>query len=239
MSTGLAVTVFLASFALSVGSSLVFARELDRLSERLGASEGLHGILTALGADAPEISAAVAALVSSSSSIGVGVVVGSNIFNLAALLGVSALIAGYVRIHRHGLVFNGGVALLVTLIAAALILGAIGAPAATLLLALVLGPYVFLLSIRPVRIKRLLPVASVRRFIVAAVVEEIRDLRTDENVPKRPPAAVRTWYGPGPDWPVFVTAIVPSSDAEPPTTSLSTELGLTTSIARVPRLPCV
>jgi cation:H+ antiporter len=205
VSTGLAVTVFLASFALSVGSSLVFARELDRLSERLGASEGLHGILTALGADAPEISAAVAALVSSSSSIGVGVVVGSNIFNLAALLGVSALIAGYVRIHRHGLVFNGGVALLVTLIAAALILGAIGAPAATLLLALVLGPYVFFLSIRPVRIKRLVPVASVRRFIVAAVVEEIRDLRTEEQVPK---ASLRDVLAVGPSLAGIVLASV-------------------------------
>jgi cation:H+ antiporter len=183
LSTGLAIAVFVGSFVLSVSSTLVFARELDRFSERLGASEGLHGILTALGADAPEISAAIAALVSSNASVGVGVVIGSNVFNLAALLGVSALIAGYVRIHRHGLLFNGGVALLVTVIAAALVLEAIGAPAATLLLALILVPYVFLLSIRPTRIKRLVPLVSVRRFIVAAVAEEIRDLRTEEQAP--------------------------------------------------------
>ena len=36
--------------------------------------------------------------------------VGSNVFNIAALLGLSAVIAGHVRIHRHGLVLSGGVA---------------------------------------------------------------------------------------------------------------------------------
>jgi cation:H+ antiporter len=205
VSTGLAVAVFLGGAVVSVVSSLVFARELDRLSERLGASEGLHGILTALGADAPEISAAIAALVASDPSVGVGVVVGSNVFNLAALLGGSALIAGHVRIHRHGLVFNGGVAMLVAVIAAALVLGAIGAPAATALLALVLVPYVVFLSVRPARIKKLVPIPSVHRLLVAAVVEEIRDLRTDEQVPR---ASVRDVLALGPSLAGIVLASV-------------------------------
>src|SRR5712691_7446120 len=50
VSTGLAIPVFCASLALTLVATVVFARELDRLSERLGVSEGLHGILTALGA---------------------------------------------------------------------------------------------------------------------------------------------------------------------------------------------
>src|SRR5712692_8417878 len=165
-------------------ATLVFARELDRSSERFGVSEGLHGILTALGADAPEISAAVAALVASDSRIGVGIVVGSNVFNLAALLGVSALVAGRVRIHRHGLLLNGGVALAVTALATALVLGAIGAIIGTVLLLAVLAPYVYFLSIRPARIARIVPVAPVRHFLVAAVTEEVRDLRTGEVAPK-------------------------------------------------------
>lgn len=184
MSTGLAIPVFCASLALTLLATVVFAREIDRASERLGLSEGLHGILTALGADAPEIATAVAALVSSHSKIGVGVVVGSNVFNLAALLGLSALVAGHVRIHRHGLLLNGGVALAVTALAAAEILGAIGAVAATLLLVAVLGPYVVLLSIRPARVARTVPAAPVRRFLVAAVREEVRDFRTGEAVRK-------------------------------------------------------
>lgn len=184
MSTGLAIPVFCASLALTLAATVVFARELDRSSERLGVSEGLHGILTALGADAPEISTAVAALVSSHAKIGVGVVIGSNVFNLAALLGLSALVAGHVSIHRHGLLLNGGVALAVTGLAAALVLGAVGAVVATLLLAAVFAPYVYFLSVRPGRIARIVRIAPVRRFLVAAVREEVRDLRTGEMAPK-------------------------------------------------------
>ena len=79
----------------------------------------LLGMVTALGADAPEIASAVAAVIAAGhEETGVGVVVGSNVFNLAALLGVSALIAGRVSIHGHGLVLNGGVAIVIAIIGA-------------------------------------------------------------------------------------------------------------------------
>jgi cation:H+ antiporter len=180
VSTGVAIAVFVVSVPLTLVATVAFARQIDRTSERLGASEGLHGILTALGADAPEIASAVAALVAGDSKIGVGVVVGSNVFNLAALLGLSALVAGYVRIHRHGLLLNGGVALAVTGLGAALILGAVGAVAATVLIIVVLVPYVVLLSIRPGRIRRLRLGAPIRDFIALAVREEVSDIRTGE-----------------------------------------------------------
>ena len=184
MSVGTSIAVFCVSVAASLVASLVFARKLDEVSERLGASEGLHGILTALGADAPEISTAIAAMAASHGKLGVGVVIGSNVFNLAALLGLSAIVAGHVGIHRHGLLFNGGAALLVTGVGTALVLQAIGAIAATLLLVAVLGPYVFFLSIRPARMRRILPAGPVQRFVIAAVTEEIEDLRTGEEAPK-------------------------------------------------------
>jgi cation:H+ antiporter len=173
VSTGLAIPVFCASLALTLAATVVFARELDRLSERLGISEGLHGILTALGADAPEIATAVAALVSSRSKIGVGVVVGSNVFNLAALLGLSAVVAGRVRIHRHGLLLNGAVGLAVAGLAVALVLGAIGAVVATVLLLAVFVPYAIVLT-RPPR----------HGFLATAVREEVDDLRTGEHPPQ-------------------------------------------------------
>jgi cation:H+ antiporter len=184
VATAVAIPLFCVSLALTLVATVFFARQIDRASERLGASEGLHGILTALGADAPEIATAVTALVSSHSSIGVGVVVGSNVFNLAALLGVSALVAGRVHIHRHGLLLNGGVAIAVVLIAAAQILGTIGATVAIVLLFIVLTPYLVLLASRPGRLVGLLPKGSLRRFLVLAVREEVRDLRTGE--PTRP-----------------------------------------------------
>lgn len=173
MPTGLAIPVFCASLAVTMAATVAFARELDRFSERLGLSEGLHGILTALGADAPEIATAVAALASSRSRIGVGVVVGSNIFNLAALLGLSAVVAGRVRIHRHGLLLNGAVALAVTGLAVALVLGSIGAAVTTVLLLAVFCPYVIVLALPP------------RTGLLAlAVREEVEDLRTGERAPK-------------------------------------------------------
>jgi cation:H+ antiporter len=184
VSTGVAIPVFVVSIPLTLVATVAFARQIDRTSERVGASEGLHGILTALGADAPEIASAVAALVAGDSKIGVGVVVGSNVFNLAALLGLSALVAGYVRIHRHGLVLNGGVVLAVTALGAALVLGAIGAVAATVLILAVLVPYVVLLSVRPGRIRSLPVSARVRDLLAVAVREEVSDIRTGEVVPK-------------------------------------------------------
>jgi cation:H+ antiporter len=172
VSTAVAIPVFLGSLALTLGATVVFAREIDRASARMGVSEGLHGILTALGADAPEISTAIAALVAGHSTIGTGVVVGSNVFNLAALLGLSAIVAGSVRMHRHGLLLNGGVGLAVTAVAAAQILGAIGAVASTVLLLVVFVPYLWVLAKPP------------RRGVIAlAVREEIHDVGTGETVP--------------------------------------------------------
>jgi len=181
MSTGVAVPVFCVSLLGTLAATVVFARELDRLSERLGLSEGLHGILTALGADAPEIATAITALVAGSSEIGVGVVVVSNVFNLAALLGLSAIVAGHVRIHRHGLLLNGGVALAITGLTAALVLGSLSAAVATVLLAAVFVPYVALLSLRPARVKRWAASAPAFRLLAAAVREESVDVRTGEH----------------------------------------------------------
>jgi cation:H+ antiporter len=180
MSVAAAIPVFCLCVAASLVASLAFARALDRVSEGLGASEGLHGILTALGADAPEISTAIVALAASHGELGVGVVIGSNVFNLAALLGLSAIVAASVRIHRHGLLFNGSVALAVTGIGVALVLGAIGAISAAILLLAVLAPYVFLLSSSTARLRRVVPAGHVQRFVVAAVREEIEDLATGE-----------------------------------------------------------
>src|SRR5947199_8876113 len=116
MSAPVALLLLAAAFAVTVAASVVLARELDRIGERLGFSEALLGMVTALGADAPEIASAVPAIVAGHEDTGVGVVVGSNVFNIAGLLGVSALIAGPVRIHAHGLALTGGVAIAVAMV---------------------------------------------------------------------------------------------------------------------------
>lgn len=175
MSVALAVPVFLLGLVVTITSSLVLARGFDRIGERLGFSEALLGIVTALGADAPEISSAVAAIVAGHNDTGVGVVVGSNVFNLAALLGLSAVIARRVHIHRHGLVLSGGVAIVAALFGALLVVRWLPAWAAFVLVAGVLVPYVALSSLRGRQIERL------PRPLRAAVREEQRDARLDEH----------------------------------------------------------
>src|SRR5438552_12086480 len=122
MSAPVALLLLAAAFAVTVAASVVLARTLDRIGERLGFSEALLGMVTAVGADAPEISSAVAAIVSGHRDTGVGVVVGSNVFNIAALLGLSAVVVGRVRIHRHGLALTGAIAIAVALFGAFLVL---------------------------------------------------------------------------------------------------------------------
>jgi cation:H+ antiporter len=174
VSTPVAFSLFAAAFVLTVAASIVLARLLDRIGERLGFSEALLGMVTALGADAPEIASAVAAVIAGHEDTGVGVVVGSNVFNLAALLGVSALIAGRVRIHRHGLLLNGGVAIVVAIIGAFVAMGLVSGGVGLLLAVVVLAPYVVISALHEGAHSRL--PASLRE----AVAEEQRDARRDE-----------------------------------------------------------
>jgi cation:H+ antiporter len=174
MTAPVAVLLFVGGLALTVVSSLVLARELDRIGERLGFSEALLGIVTAVGADAPEISSAVVAIVTGHEDTGVGVVVGSNVFNIAALLGLSAAIAGPVRIHAHGLVLNGGVAIAVAVVGALLVVDAIPAGVAFAIALLIVVPYVVLSALHLRRRERL------PAFLREAVTEEQQDARRDE-----------------------------------------------------------
>jgi cation:H+ antiporter len=132
------LTFFLGGLALTLAGSELLARGLTRLGTRLEFSEGLLGLLAALGADSPELSSAVIAIMAGAGDIGVGVVVGSNLFNLAALLGLSALVAGGVRVRRGPLLLDGGVGLGVML-AAALMVGGLLRPTVAAAIVLPLG----------------------------------------------------------------------------------------------------
>ena len=73
-------------------------------------------------------------------------VLGSNVFNLAAMIGMSAVLAGAVHLTRRSLMVEGAVALLAALIAGGLILDVISAGVAVAAFALVAVPYVVLLG---------------------------------------------------------------------------------------------
>jgi cation:H+ antiporter len=136
------IGIFALSAIVSLTASALLVTRLERVGERLGASEALLGLIAALAADGPEITSAVTAIAGGHGTVGVGVALGSNVFNLAALLGLSALIAGGVGLHRRAIVLEGALGLLIALLALAVVAGVLG-PAAGLLLALVIFiPYV-------------------------------------------------------------------------------------------------
>jgi cation:H+ antiporter len=117
------IAVFVAGLAITLGGSELLARGLTRLGSKLGFSEGLLGLLAALGADSPELSSAVIAIAAGAGDVGVGVVIGSNLFNLAALLGLSAIVAGGVLIRRGPVILDAAVGIAVMLGAAAMVAG--------------------------------------------------------------------------------------------------------------------
>jgi cation:H+ antiporter len=111
VSTPVALILFVASLSATLAASGLFARRLDRLGGRLGIHEAVLGLLTALAADAPELSSGLTAMVRGERGVGVGVLLGSNIFNLAAMVGMSALLAGSVRLEGAALALEGAFAL--------------------------------------------------------------------------------------------------------------------------------
>ncbi|MGH9917357.1 MAG: hypothetical protein ACRD6W_00580, partial [Nitrososphaerales archaeon] len=110
-------TVFLVATAVSLTTSWLLVSRIERIGARIGVSEALLGLIAALAADSPEISTAITAVAHHQQSVGTGVVIGSNVFNLAALLGLGALVAGGIAIHRRVVVLAGAVALWVALAA--------------------------------------------------------------------------------------------------------------------------
>ena len=155
MSVTLAVPLFVVSLVVTLAAAEEFARRLDRLGVRLRVPEALLGLLTALAADGPELTSAIVALVKGAKGASLGVLVGSNVFNLAAMLGLSALLAGSVRLQRKALGLEGTVGVLATVIAAAVVLNALPAVAGALLLILVFAPYLLLLVRGPELARRL------------------------------------------------------------------------------------
>jgi cation:H+ antiporter len=143
-----AIPAFLAGALISLATSWLLVSRLERVGERLGLSEALLGLVAALAADAPEITAAVSAMAGHQQRIGAGVIIGSNVFNLAALLGLSAIVAGRVSLHRRVVLLGGAVAMWVAVTCLVVVLGLVP-PAAGLMLGLgAVAVYAVVLGLR-------------------------------------------------------------------------------------------
>ena len=160
----------------SLGTSWVLVSRLERVGERFGLSEALLGLLAALAADTPEITAAITAVAHDERTIGAGVVIGSNVFNLAALLGLGAVVAGWIGLHRKVIVLGGAVALWVAIVCFAAVVGIVDPAVAIGLVFAVLVPYVIVLAARPAEIRRLPLPRPWATWLASAVDEEELEL---------------------------------------------------------------
>jgi len=205
MSTAFALLVFAVGLVVSLGASEFLVRGFGRLGTNVGLAAGLVGLLTALGADAPEISSAITALLSGAKDVGLGVILGSNLFNLAALLGLSAVVASRISFRRVVLALDGAVALWATLVVGAMLLLGLPPIVALVLVLAVFVFYVFLLAAEPHRVDHL-PLPRRGRHRLAAVARVIHG-ELERTKPARD-----TW---GPVWWIVpsIAAIVAGSFA--------------------------
>jgi Ca2+/Na+ antiporter len=162
---------FVVAAGVALGSSWLLVSRLERLGERLGLSEALLGLAAALAADAPEITAAATALLHHQAEVGAGVVLGSCPFNLAALLGLGAVVAGRIGLHRRVVVFEGGVALGLAVVALGTVRGDVTAGAGLALALVVLFGYLLILG-AGLKGRRLPVPVRAARWLQAAAVEE-------------------------------------------------------------------
>jgi cation:H+ antiporter len=172
MPDALLAVVFVLAAGLSLAASWVLVSRIERIGARLGFKEALLGMVAALAADAPEITAAVTAVAAHQSRIGAGVVIGSNVFNLAALLGLGALVAGSIALHRRVILLEAAVALPIAVVCLAVVVGLLAPATGLLLAALILAPYLVLLGLSGEHLDRLGLPAAWRRWLGQAVAEE-------------------------------------------------------------------
>lgn len=171
MSLGVLFVLFFVAAGVSLRTSWMLVSRLERVGARLGLTEALLGMLAALAADAPEITAAVSALASGQSRIGAGVVIGSNVFNLAALLGLGSLVAGWIALHRRVVAMEAVVAVWIAVVCVAVVTGGFGPAIGLALVLAVLVPYLTLLGVPHERLSRLRLPARWLGWIRAAIAE--------------------------------------------------------------------
>jgi len=176
VTVGLSFFTFVVGAVVSLATSWVLVSRLERVGERLGLSEALLGMVAAVAADAPEITASITALAHHQATIGAGVVLGSNVFNLAALLGLGAVVAGRISLHRKVVVLSGTVAMLVAVTCLFSVGGQLSAGMGLAVVLVILVPYVVLLGAHRSILGRLGLAKKWTAWLSAAIVEEESEL---------------------------------------------------------------
>jgi cation:H+ antiporter len=172
---------FLLSLAVVLPASDRLVAVVEAAGDRYRWPAGFVGLLAAAGADGPEVTSSFVALGAGAHDVSLGVILGSNLFNLAAVLGLPILLVGFVAVQRRSLLVSGGAMVLATLLAESLILGSMPIVAGEVLVSGLIVTYAWLLwreSATPATSGG----PSVPAEHVGDVVEEEREREHDEGV---------------------------------------------------------
>jgi cation:H+ antiporter len=83
------ILVFMMSLLVTLGASALFTRTLEAISDMFDLSTGLLSLLGALGANIPNYTASIVAIAGAQFAVGLGIIIGSNIYNIAIILAIS------------------------------------------------------------------------------------------------------------------------------------------------------
>ena len=111
------IIILIISLLIVIKSADIFVDNLVEVGALLGISQIILGVTaSAIGTSLPEFGSAMIATLSGSVDIGVGTVIGSNIWNIAGILGITATFAGVIKSDTKGLKRDGAVTLATALI---------------------------------------------------------------------------------------------------------------------------
>ena len=111
-------------------------------------------------------------------------VIGSNVFNLAGLLGVSAVVAGEIRLHRRVILLEGTVAMLIATVCLVVVIGGPGPGVGLLATVVVLVPYLVISGVSPARLRRFGLPRGVGGLASGTVGEEAQELEPALDPPR-------------------------------------------------------
>ncbi len=176
MSVGSAWLVLPAATVVALGASYILVTRIERLSASMHVSEAMLGVFVALAANSPEVTSAVTAFSRGQTTIGAGVVLGSNVFNLAALLGLSGIVAARIDLHRRVVVLEGLPAIWIALVTLGVMLTAWSPSVGLVLVVLVVVPYLVVSAGRAAWLRTLGVGHAGVEWLNAAVREEESEL---------------------------------------------------------------
>jgi len=138
--------LFVIGLVVLIGSAELLIKNAVTLASTIGRSRLLIGMtVAALGTSAPELAIGVVGILEGTADVGVGNIVGSNIFNILIVLGIGALIAP-LAVNRKTILRDIPILLGVYLLFFLMVLNGYLGIIESILLLIILAGYIFYLS---------------------------------------------------------------------------------------------